>query len=352
MDCEEVRGRFSEFLEKELNPLEEESIRAHLASCPECGKDYDRFVKTIHWLHSVGEEEVPVDLASGIHKRIEDRKAGLERRWYERPLRFKIPIQAVAMVAVVVLVVYLTKMTPPSYVEEARDVKGPQSRIGVTEPEQEQHESMTPPAPPTPGRKTSADRPAEEPSTGPSALSSRPKGPGPKRVEGPPAGPVEPLRQMDQARPQARGSERLAAEALVEKQPEAGLPVPLEARDEEMKAAKEKPLPAEKPIKEFALRIPDREKALSFLHEVLGRYGGKVVTAEGDTVLASLPAASFSGFAEEMTSFSDPGTDEVFLFKKGIRAAGEPPEAKKEQAGKVLTGRDDTVTLRIRLFTE
>jgi FtsZ-interacting cell division protein ZipA len=69
------------------------------------------------WLHSVGEVEVPEGFLPELYKKMEERKRAplgdkTRGRWFGFPLSFKLPVQAVAMVAIVFLVLYLTKMMP------------------------------------------------------------------------------------------------------------------------------------------------------------------------------------------------------------------------------------------------
>jgi hypothetical protein len=118
MECEKVRDRFSSLLEGELTPLEEKAVREHFASCSECTKDFKKFEKTVRWLHSVEEAKVPEGFLSETHKKLEERKrmglkAGKIRPgWFNTLVQLKLPVQAVAMVAIVFLVLYLTKMMP------------------------------------------------------------------------------------------------------------------------------------------------------------------------------------------------------------------------------------------------
>ena len=74
MECEKVRDQFSSLLEGDLNPIEEKIVRDHLVSCAECRKELERFEKTMHWLHSIEEVEVPDGFLSGIYKKMEGRK--------------------------------------------------------------------------------------------------------------------------------------------------------------------------------------------------------------------------------------------------------------------------------------
>ena len=118
MECAEVRDRFSSLVEGELLPAEEKEIRDHLSSCPECQSDFRKFEKTIHWLHSVKEVEAPEGFLSEVREKLQERKQGeapakkTRGGLFSYPPRVKLPIQAVAMVAVLFLVLYVTKMMP------------------------------------------------------------------------------------------------------------------------------------------------------------------------------------------------------------------------------------------------
>lgn len=112
MDCQKVRDQFSSLREGELKPAEEEAIREHLGSCQGCQKEWDAFNRTMGWLHSVEEEEVPEEFLSEVEKKRKERKM---RDRGQRVFSFgsmKIPMQAAAMVAVVFLGLYLTRMGP------------------------------------------------------------------------------------------------------------------------------------------------------------------------------------------------------------------------------------------------
>ena len=136
MDCEKVRDRFSSLWEKELTPPEEKIVREHLSSCQECQREFERFEKTMEWLRSVGEEKVPDGFFLELQKKMEERKGkaiSAERasgRWLSFPLSLKLPVQAVAMVAIVFLVLYFAKMMPTE-VYRLKDAKQTPSPLSV-----------------------------------------------------------------------------------------------------------------------------------------------------------------------------------------------------------------------------
>jgi hypothetical protein len=113
MECEKIRERFSSLIEGDLSPSEEKMIKEHLSSCPECQKNFETFKKTMNWLHSVEELEAPEGFLTEIYQKMEDRKRMESRHgWVQRLSRMNLPAQAVAMVAIVFVVLYITKMIP------------------------------------------------------------------------------------------------------------------------------------------------------------------------------------------------------------------------------------------------
>ena len=164
MDCKNVRDRFSSLWEKELMPSEEKIVREHLSSCPECQKEFERFEKTMGWLRSVGDVEVPEGFLPELYKKMEERKGAIpgemaRGRWFNFPLSLKLPVQAVAMVAIVFLVLYLTKMMPMEVyrLKEAKQTpsslsieKKPEQVLTQKEVEEERRVLETPPEAPRP----------------------------------------------------------------------------------------------------------------------------------------------------------------------------------------------------------
>jgi len=306
MECKKVRDRFSSLLENELDPLEEKIVREHLASCSECQKDLQQFTKTIQWIHSVKEVEVPDGFLSEIYKKMEERKREAppieETRWqwFRHPFPLKLPVQAVAMVAIVFLVLYLTKMMP----------------VETSRPKDSEHKKPFVSAP------LPAAKQAVEPSLKPSPLK-----------------PIEKAKTpVSETTPAP--SETAKMEAALAKGEQASL--------------------AAKPPQEILLRISDREKTLNQLYELLQQFGGKIITMEGNIFLASLPKATFSEFEKELLRLGFPEkTDKMMLKKNGMERL-DVPEGKKQRAvemeGKTSAApereRQDYLLVRILLVEE
>jgi anti-sigma factor RsiW len=306
MECKKVRDRFSSLLENELDPLEEKIVREHLTSCSECQKDLQQFTKTIQWIHSVKEVEVPDEFLSEIYKKMEERKREAppveETRWqwFRHPFPLKLPFQAVAMVAIVFFVLYLTKMMP---VETSR----------VKEAEHKKPFVSTP---------LPSEKQAVEPSLKPSP---------PKQIE-------KAKTPVSETTPAP--SETAAKEAALAKGEQASLAV--------------------KPPQEILLRISDREKTLNQLYELLQQFGGKMITTEGNIFLASLPKATFSEFEKELLELGSPEKIDKMMVKKNGMERLDVPEGAKQRAlemkGKASaapeTERQDYLLVRILLVEE
>jgi hypothetical protein len=354
MDCEKVRDRFSALWERELAPFEEKRLKEHLSSCPECQREFEQFEKTMRWLHSVGDMEVPDEFLPGLYKKMEERKRTPPaekpgERWFNFPLPLKLPVQAVAMVAVIFLVLYLTKMMP---------------LVG--------------------GRPKEAGQPlSSRPGTSASRSSQRPFDAAhrPELTEGLPAGSAEPLRPSGKPRPSARGVEGSPQKEVererrvLETSPgvprpkdveRTGAAVPREEKSDgtyipQMQYPSEKKS-AMAPIapQEIVLKISDRGKAVSQLRDLVKKFKGEIVTTEGNGFVASLPAGSFSEFEKELVGVSSAGQREKVITRKGTAGGvGGLQEVEKEAVGrkirvpaKLAADEESRIVVRILLVQE
>ena len=308
MDCEKVRDRFSSLLEGELKPPEEEKVREHLGSCQDCQKEWEQFNRMIHWLHTVEEEDVPEGFLSEIQKKREERK-GKERTVGNRFFHsMKIPIQAVAMVMIVFLALYLTKMPPFEMLQERAVEK---SEVSFSEREkkesvlkEEEGQKATSP-PPALYRKDYLSE------AKPSATDER---------EGAKDEIAQKMKEEDKKLPAPPFKEEMAtAEPLRPKEMAKAEAPPLEEkRRESERVGKGMMSLAKKPAREITLKISDREKAISRLQELAKQLGGEVVREDGDVFLTSLPVSSYAEF------------------EKGLAQIGSSPVAPKATAPKEM----------------
>ncbi len=299
MDCVKVRDRFSSFLEKELPPFEESRVREHLSSCPECQKELEQFEKTMRWLHSVGDVEVPDGFLPELYKKMEERKGrGLEiikagSRGLSLLGSFKLPVQAVAMVAIVFLVLYLTRMMPMEGLHQ-KESKQPSSPVLLVEKKSE----------PVSGQQ---DLKKEQ-----RAMETLPETPLPKDVhlaKAPVPG-EEKLKEADvpQVKAEAKKEEApfpkteiMAHQTIGEEDAERLKSLSHKPGNiEKEEGVKEKSPVASKPPHEIVLKISDREKVISQIQELAKQFGGEIVRAEDHMLLASLPQGSVSEFEKEL----------------------------------------------------
>ncbi len=347
MECEKVRERFSSLLERELNPLEEKSLREHLASCSACQKDFEQFEKTVNWLHSVKEEEVPRGFLTEIYQKMEDRKRmGPRQAWVHRLMRFKLPAQAVAMVAIVFFVLYLTKMMPVETPHERgvdvastpRSEVKPEAHLVQEEGKKEKKEVTFLSEAPRPKKRDQEETPLSSQKAVEKAVIQK------ERDETRGAGISLPKDEVSQTKSSEKKEDLAPAPGKIEK----GVTLERTASI------------ADKPPQEFIVRISDQEKAISQLHEIVNRFGGEILKEEGNVLLASLPSASFAGFKKELEGMSSlKKAGPTALQKEAPRALSPSPSAREEkitekeiQWAPSAADQASRITVQIRLLKE
>ena len=291
MDCKKVRDRFSSLWEKELTPFEERAVREHLSSCPECQKEFKEFEKTMQWLHSVGDVEVPDGFLPGLYKKMEERreitsaeKSG--KRWLNLPLPLILPVQAAAMVAVIFLVLYLTK-TMPMRGYHPKEIGQPSSPLSI----EKKPEQVSP-------------RPKDV---------KRAETIVPRKVEAPSSSTEVAKYQAFDLKEAGRGK------------------VPSSEGPEKIEKGSYAQALASKPAQEIVLKISDRGKTISQLYRLAKQFGGEIITTEGDEFLASLPTGSFPQFEKELGRLSSSTeADETIMRKPATGSARARQEVKKE----------------------
>ena len=326
MDCEKVRERFSSLWDKEISPFDEKIIREHLSSCPGCRKEFDQFEKTMRWLHSVKDVEVPDGFLPGLYEKLEERKEMISaeksrKKWLGLPLPLKLPVQAVAMVAVIFFVLYLTKMLPMRY--SLKEVGQPLSTVSLEKrpegvPAQEEMK-----------------RERASLKTAPGAL--RPKDVEQAKAPFPEEKKLEPTLPQMKARTKRAEAPSPENEVLALKQvrsedaAKAAAPSPGPEKIEKESLAEKKPVAAAGPAQEIVVKTSDREKAISQLYRLAKQFGGEIVTAEGDTFVASLPAGSLPQFEKELSGLSSSTeADRAIIRKPAAGGARAVQEVKKE----------------------
>ncbi len=128
MECAEIRNKLSAHIEGEVSPEEKSQIDEHLRSCMKCSEALADLKKTVEYVHNLEEVEPPPWLTQKVMARVkagtETRKGFFQKLFY--PLHVKLPIQAVATIAIAVITVYIIKTLQPEIKSETRTVLTPQ----------------------------------------------------------------------------------------------------------------------------------------------------------------------------------------------------------------------------------
>lgn len=105
MDCSQVKGLLSEYLDGMLEEENTALVEEHLSACDDCRKEHDSLKALVHELGSMEPIAPSADFLDRLHERMEQpsRISRLIQTLFV-PVRFKIPLEfaAAALVAVVI----------------------------------------------------------------------------------------------------------------------------------------------------------------------------------------------------------------------------------------------------------
>ncbi|MDD2334992.1 MAG: DUF2275 domain-containing protein [Geobacteraceae bacterium] len=221
MDHDSIRHKLSEYLDGAVIPAEKLLIEKHLAECSDCRKSLCELEKTVQHLRNLGELEPPPWLAVRIMARVReeaDREKGLLLRLLHMPLRWRVSVEAVALVflSVTGYLVYrnvsseLPQITPLSGVtrEESAPVVPPVAKSQKLPEEEKAPAVRKPPAvmAEKPGvGSVPLGLPEEEPFAEPRQEELEPPAPSPAEA---------PFRAENKGMPDFRMQERSAAKSL------------------------------------------------------------------------------------------------------------------------------------------
>ncbi|HTO12630.1 MAG TPA: zf-HC2 domain-containing protein [Candidatus Binatia bacterium] len=113
MTCAETREQFSARADDALSAAARAALEVHLAGCPECRREWQRFAATVGLLRAVEPARAPAGFADRVLA------AARPEPWYRRlargllvPWPVKLPLEAAALVMVAALTVLIFQRSP------------------------------------------------------------------------------------------------------------------------------------------------------------------------------------------------------------------------------------------------
>lgn len=139
--CNSIQERLSDYIDGMLAPEEQVQVEEHLKSCRDCTRSLEELKKTVSMTREMAECEPPPEFAEKVMARVRReavRERGLLRKLFY-PLHIKIPLEAFAAAAVVLISFYVFKAVQP----EKAVQEGTLDRIEVLEKAEEPKKRKT-----------------------------------------------------------------------------------------------------------------------------------------------------------------------------------------------------------------
>jgi hypothetical protein len=129
-----MKKKLSEYLDGLLDAEEKAYVEEHVASCPDCAATLAELEKTLGHMRTLDEVEPPPWFAEKVMKRVhgEAAKRSLLRKLFF-PLHIKVPAEALALVLVAIVAVYVFDAMRPEMAMEGPSA--PKREIAAEEPE-------------------------------------------------------------------------------------------------------------------------------------------------------------------------------------------------------------------------
>lgn len=332
MTCQEIRELFSARVDDALSSEERATVDAHLATCAECAREWDRFAHTVGLLRAVAPARAPIGFVDRV-------LAARPQPWYRRlarrvflPWPVKVPLEAAAVVMMAGLAVLIFQRSP----ELQQAARAPEPTVAVPAPPGPATGLTTPSAPAPPPEAMTSPAPPAAPATPERTLDLRL--PDEKKADAVTEAPTafrkeaaapardaapepEPPRAAAESRaksvePPPAGSLRQNAEkdAGGRAAPRAAAPAPAKSREVQQLAAVRSDALAR-------LAVTDREAAERAVRALVARAGGQVVTraqeAEATVFTLTVPGERWDELQRELR-----GLGPLYLERSRDVAAG------------------------------
>lgn len=152
MECKNIQGKLSAYIEGLIPSEEKRGIEEHLGSCEKCKDSLIDLRKTIEYVHNLEDVEPPSWLTqkimANVRAEVKPKKGIIQKLFY--PLYIKLPIEAVATVAIAIVAMYIFKTIQPEIklAKAPSEVTAPQILPQEKEILQKDKENVIPPSPP------------------------------------------------------------------------------------------------------------------------------------------------------------------------------------------------------------
>lgn len=140
MECSNIQGKLSVYIEGMVSPDEKNLIEEHISSCSKCKEALYDLKKTLDYVHNLEEIETPAWLTQKVMTRIrsdaEPNKGIFQKFFY--PLYIKLPIEAFAVALIAVTALYIFNIIQP----EIKPAKSPPGEVTTQIPSQEKEKTF------------------------------------------------------------------------------------------------------------------------------------------------------------------------------------------------------------------
>ncbi|MHB9037483.1 MAG: anti-sigma factor [Armatimonadota bacterium] len=123
MKCTRAQDMFSAYMENAMEPPLRVALEQHIAECPQCKADYEKFNAAVMMLEELPELETPSGFHAAVMARVERERVVAPRsvKWWnldwQRVFTIRVPARAAAMgFAILLLMVMMIQLTPATTV--------------------------------------------------------------------------------------------------------------------------------------------------------------------------------------------------------------------------------------------
>ncbi len=152
MDHKRILGMLAAYCGEDLSVTDKQDVERHLADCPQCRAELELQQRTMQLLRSQPEVEPPPWLTSKIMAAIADQPLP-QKSWLKRiffPLSVKLPLEAMALLAICATGYYMTRNTDPDINNAVPQLHRPQNIQKSDIPDQVKTETAVPASAPAP----------------------------------------------------------------------------------------------------------------------------------------------------------------------------------------------------------